>query len=138
MDKNKYERARYLLNDEVEKATDDETLDFNFDLIESEVLSYCNRLDFPPGLMLIVIKMVAEYTMMEYYRKKEVENQAKPENKTAGAISSVKRGDTTISYGDSAKVTEYGNPMNAYLDINDFVGNYTDQIRKYRRVKTPW
>ena len=88
--------------------------------------------------MLIVIKMVAEYTMMEYYRKKEVENQAKLENKTAGAISSVKRGDTTISYGDSAKVTEYGNPMNAYLAINDFVGNYTDQIRKYRRVKTPW
>lgn len=59
MDKNKRERARYLLNDEVNEATSDEALDFNFDLIESEVLSYCNRMDFPPGLMLIVIKMVA-------------------------------------------------------------------------------
>lgn len=138
MDKNKRERARYLLNDEVEKATTDEALDFNFDLIESEVLSYCNRLDFPPGLMLIVIKMVAEYTQMEYYRAKNIEDKARPENQTAGAISSIKRGDTTISYGDNAKVYDFGTPMNAYIAVNDFVGNYTDQIRKYRKVRTPW
>jgi hypothetical protein len=138
MDKNKRERARYLLNDEVNKATEDEALDFNFDLIESEVLSYCNRLDFPPGLMLIVIKMVAEYTTAEYYRSKLAEEKTKPIEETGQSVSSISRGDTTISYGDNAKVIDFGTPMNAYIAVNDFVGNYTDQIRKYRKVRTPW
>lgn len=138
MDKNKRERARYLLNDEVEKATTDETLDFNFDLIEAEVLSYCNRLDFPPGLMLIVIKMVAEYTMMQYYKSKMAEEAERAKDNNEKGIASVTRGDTTISYGDNARVVDFGSPMNAYLAINDFVGNYTDQIRKYRRIRTPW
>lgn len=138
MDKNKRERARYLLNDEVNKAIEDEALDFNFDLIESEVLSYCNRMDFPPGLMLIVIKMVAEYTMANYYRSKMADEAAKGNEDNERTISSVSRGDTTISYGDKAKVYDFGSPMKAYIAVNDFVGNYTDQIRKYRRLKTPW
>ena len=50
--------ARFLMRDEVNEAISDELLDFNFDLIEAEVLRYCNRIDFPTGLMLIVIKMV--------------------------------------------------------------------------------
>lgn len=138
MDKNKRERARYLLNDEVNKAIEDEALDFNFDLIESEVLSYCNRMDFPPGLMLIVIKMVADYTMANYYKSKMAEEAAKVNENSERTVSSVSRGDTTISYGDKAKVYDFGTPMKAYLAVNDFVGNYTDQIRKYRRLKTPW
>lgn len=138
MDKNKRERARYLLNDEVNKAIEDEALDFNFDLIESEVLSYCNRLDFPPGLMLIVIKMVADYTMANYYKSKMAEESTKGNEDSERTVSSVSRGDTTISYGDNAKVYDFGTPMKAYLAVNDFVGNYTDQIRKYRRLKTPW
>lgn len=138
MDKNKRERVRYLLNDEVNKAIEDEALDFNFDLIESEVLSYCNRMDFPPGLMLIVIKMVAEYTMANYYKSKMAEEAAKGNENSERTVSSVTRGDTTISYGDKAKVYDFGSPMKAYLAVNDFVGNYTDQIRKYRRLKTPW
>ena len=138
MDKNKRERARYLLNDEVNKAVEDEALDFNFDLIESEVLSYCNRMDFPPGLMLIVIKMVAEYTMANYYKSKMAEEAAKGNEDNERVASSVTRGDTTISYGDKAKVYDFGSPMKAYIGVNDFVGNYTDQIRKYRRLKTPW
>jgi len=138
MDKNKRERARYLLNDEVNEAISNETLDFNFDLIESEVLSYCNRLDFPPGLMLIVIKMVADYTMANYYKSKMAEEAGKGNEDSERTVSSVTRGDTTISYGDKAKVYDFGTPMNAYIAVNDFVGNYTDQIRKYRRIKTPW
>lgn len=138
MDKNKRERARYLLNDEVNEATSDEALDFNFDLIESEVLSYCNRMDFPPGLMLIVIKMVAEYTMANYYKSKMAEEAAKSNEDSERTVSSVSRGDTTISYGDKAKVYDFGSPLKAYIGVNDFVGNYTDQIRKYRRLKTPW
>ena len=134
MDKNKRERARYLLNDEVNEAISDETLDFNFDLIESEVLSYCNRLDFPPGLMLIVIKMVAEYTQSNYYRDKLVEEKTK-NSETSGSITSIKRGDTTISYGDNVNVTDYGTPMNAYIALNDFINDYTSQIRKYRKVR---
>lgn len=134
MDKNKRERARYLLADEVSKATEDEMLDFNFDLIESEVLRYCNRPDFPPGLMLIVIKMVAEYTNAEYYRKKEQEKMANPNAMTDRVVSSVNRGDTTISYGERGCITEYGSPSNAAASLRGFVEDYYSQLRDYRRI----
>lgn len=136
MDKNKRERARYLLNHEVSEATTDEALDFNFDLIESEVLNFCNRWDFPPGLMLIVIKMVAEYTMAQYYRNKQDEEALKGNEDVQRVVSSVSRGDTTISYGDRAKVYDFGTPLNAYMAVSDFVGNYNSQLIKYRKLRT--
>ena len=95
-------------------------------------------MDKNKSLMLIVIKMVAEYTMMQYYKSKMAEEAERAKDNNEKGIASVTRGDTTISYGDNARVVDFGSPMNAYLAINDFVGNYTDQIRKYRRIRTPW
>lgn len=126
----KKEKARLLLREEVAKAVSDEILDFNFDLIEAEVLNYCNRIDFPVGLMLIVIKMVAEYTQANYYKEKLAKDEA--EGKT-GKVSSIQRGDTTISYGDNAKVTELGSP--SALSVDEFLSNYTNRIVKYRKIK---
>lgn len=124
-------KARLLLREEVGKAVSDEILDFNFDLIEAEVLSYCNRIDFPVGLMLIVIKMVAEYTQANYYKEKLAKDEAEGK---LGKVSSIQRGDTTISYGDDAKVTELGSP--SALSVNEFLSNYTNRIIKYRKIKT--
>ena len=126
----KKEKARLLLREEVAKAVDDELLDFNFDLIEAEVLNYCNRIDFPVGLMLIVIKMVAEYTQANYYKEKLAKDEAEGK---AGKVSSIQRGDTTISYGDNAKVTELGSP--SALSVDEFLSNYTNRIIKYRKIK---
>lgn len=127
----KKEKARLLLREEVSKAVSDEILDFNFDLIEAEVLNYCNRIDFPVGLMLIVIKMVAEYTQANYYKEKLAKDEAEGK---AGKVSSIQRGDTTISYGDDAKVTELGSP--SALSVDEFLSNYTNRIIKYRKIKT--
>lgn len=127
----KKEKARLLLREEVAKAVSDEILDFNFDLIEAEVLNYCNRIDFPVGLMLIVIKMVAEYTQANYYKEKLAKDEAEGK---AGKVSSIQRGDTTISYGDDAKVTELGSP--SALSVDEFLSNYTNRIVKYRKIKT--
>lgn len=127
----KKEKAKLLLREEVAKAVSDEILDFNFDLIEAEVLNYCNRIDFPVGLMLIVIKMVAEYTQANYYKEKLAKNEAEGK---AGKVSSIQRGDTTISYGDDARVTELGSP--SALSVDEFLSNYTNRIVKYRKIKT--
>lgn len=127
----KKEKARLLLREEVAKTVSDELLDFNFDLIEAEVLNYCNRIDFPVGLMLIVIKMVAEYTQANYYKEKLAKDEAEGK---AGKVSSIQRGDTTISYGDNAKVTELGSP--SALSVDEFLSNYTNRIIKYRKIKT--
>lgn len=127
----KKEKAKLLLREEVAKAVSDEILDFNFDLIEAEVLNYCNRIDFPVGLMLIVIKMVAEYTQANYYKEKLAKDEAEGK---AGKVSSIQRGDTTISYGDNAKVTELGSP--SALSVDEFLSNYTNRIIKYRKIKT--
>lgn len=131
MTMDKKEKARLLLREEVAKAVSDEILDFNFDLIEAEVLNYCNRIDFPVGLMLIVIKMVAEYTQANYYKEKLAKDEAEGK---AGKVSSIQRGDTTISYGDDAKVTELGTP--SALSVDEFLSNYTNRIIKYRKIKT--
>lgn len=127
----KKEKARLLLREEVAKAVSDEILDFNFDLIEAEVLNYCNRIDFPVGLMLVVIKMVAEYTQANYYKEKLAKDEAEGK---LGKVSSIQRGDTTISYGDDAKVTELGSP--SALSVDEFLSNYTNRIIKYRKIKT--
>lgn len=126
----KKEKARLLLREEVAKSVSDELLDFNFDLIEAEVLRYCNRIDFPTGLMLIVIKMVAEYTQANYYKDKVANDIAEGK---IGKVSSIQRGDTTISYGDNAKVTELGSP--SALSVDEFLSNYTNRIIKYRKIK---
>lgn len=126
----KKEKARLLLREEVAKAVSDDLLDFNFDLIEAEVLNYCNRIDFPVGLMLIVIKMVAEYTQANYYKEKLAKDEAEGR---IGKVSSIQRGDTTISYGDNAKVTELGSPSE--LSVDEFLSNYTNRIIKYRKIK---
>lgn len=131
MTMDKKEKARLLLREEVAKSVSDEILDFNFDLIEAEVLNYCNRIDFPVGLMLIVIKMVAEYTQANYYKEKLAKDEAEGK---AGKVSSIQRGDTTISYGDDAKVTELGSP--SALSVDEFLSNYTNRIIKYRKIKT--
>jgi hypothetical protein len=127
----KKEKARLLLREEVAKTVSDELLDFNFDLIEAEVLNYCNRIDFPVGLMLIVIKMVAEYTQANYYKEKLAKDETEGK---AGKVSSIQRGDTTISYGDNAKVTELGSP--SALSVDEFLSNYTNRIVKYRKIKS--
>lgn len=129
----KVKKARLLLNDEVNTNVNDELLAFNFDLIESQVLAYCKRVDFPLGLMLLVIQMVAEYTQANYYRQKETDKANDPDS--SRSIASVTRGDTTISYGDNARVTEYGSPANLALDPESFVNNYTDRIRQFRKVR---
>ena len=127
----KMEKARFLLREEVNKAVSDELLAFNFDLIEAEVLSYCNRLDFPVGLMLIVIKMVAEYTQANYYQDKIAKDI---EGGKLGKVTSVHRGDTTISYGDNAKVTELGSP--SFASVDGFVSNYNNRLVKYRKLRS--
>ena len=131
MTMDKKEKARFLMRDEVNEAVNDDLLDFNFDLIEAEVLSYCNRIDFPTGLMLIVIKMVAEYTQANYYKDKVAKDIAEGK---IGKVSSVTRGDTTISYGDNARVTELGSP--SFANIDEFLGNYADHIVKYRKIRS--
>ena len=126
---NKLEKARFLMGDEVNKAISDELLSFNFDLIESQVLAYCNRWDFPTGLMLLVIQMVAEYTKANFYKAKALDDAGDLDSRR---INSVTRGDTTISYGDNARVSEFGSPAN--LSVDGFINDYKDRIRQYRKV----
>lgn len=128
---NKLEKARFLMDKDVNEATSDELLSFNFDLIESQVLAYCNRWDFPTGLMLIVIQMVAEYTKANFYKAKAIEDANNPDSRK---ISSVARGDTTISYGVKFTVAEYESPSNFALDPAGFINDYKARIREYRKV----
>lgn len=129
----KMEKARFLMTDEVNEAVGDDLLAFNFDLVEAEVLAYCNRYDFPTGLMLVVIKMVADYTKANFYLEKYKDGEEERLKEARSAVTSVKRGDTTISYGASQAGQSFV-PDGSAVSVSDFVDDYRGQLRKYRKL----
>lgn len=133
----KYEKAQLLINDEAQERVTSEKLERYFDLIESEVLNYCHRLDFPTGLMLLVIQMVAEYANASYNLEKMADKDI--EDPLEGReVSSITRGDTTISYGSSRferALTPAGKTSGG-LSVKEFVNDYSRQLYGYRKVRT--
>ncbi len=91
-----------------EGSGNDELLSFLIESTTQKVLNYCNRPDLPKELELIIVEIV-----VEQFRNQNGEQR----------ITSVKRGDTQISYQQS--------------NIGaDFIKNYKAQLNKFRRVGT--
>lgn len=114
---NKIEQVKILIKD---KKIEDNLLSFYFEVIEQKVKNFCHRDDIPDGLRLIIIEMVANYV-----------NLKNTEFNTSGggeSIQSVKRGDTTITYGGELKLNT------SELAIHDFVLSYKPQLYNYRKL----
>lgn len=114
---------------------DDNLIDWYFELIEQEVLAYCHRVDIPYGLELIIIQMVAEYAdNVERIRRANLP-AAEGGVTSNKAISSITRGDTTISYSDSTSVTS-ANGVDVSYSASEFIHNYESRLLQYRKLKT--
>lgn len=130
----KKDKAKLLIQSE---NVSDDLIDWYFELIEQEALMYCHREDIPYGLELVIIQMVADYAdNIERIKKANLptdENDANSlENKT---ISSITRGDTTISYSDSTSVTS-ANGVDVEYSAGKFIHNYESRLLQYRKLKT--
>lgn len=114
---------------------DDNLIDWYFELIEQEVLAYCHRKDIPYGLELIIIQMVADYAD-NVERIKQANLPGGEGGITSNkAISSITRGDTTISYSDSTSVTS-ANGVDVEYSAGKFIHNYESRLLQYRKLKS--
>ena len=109
---------------------DQDKLVIYFDLIERKVRNYChisaNEL-LNPDLDYIIMEMVVSYY-----------NLLNPIEELGGAavekeISSIKRGDTTISYGSQAKQVAGSLGIKT---VDNFVSDYYFMLKRFRRLPT--
>jgi len=128
----KKDKAKLLIQSE---NISDDLIDWYFELIEQEALAYCHREDIPYGLELIIIQMVADYAdNVERIRQANLPTAegGVPSNK---AISSITRGDTTISYSDSTSVTS-ANGVDVEYSAGKFIHNYESRLLQYRKLRS--
>ena len=117
----KYQQAEMMIGQEV----DPDLLAFYFDLVESRVKNFCHVDTIPEGLELVVVQMVAEfYRGMASQRALQVSG--------GRGISSISRGDTTISYGSGSSADG-----GATLRLDIILANYAHQLYAFRRLQTP-
>ena len=85
----------------------------------SRIKVFCNREDFPEPLEDVAAQIVED--MLHY------DNQA-GDNTADGVISSISRGDTTISYKDR---------RSSYTETVEFARNYKSLLIPFKRMKIP-
>ena len=110
------------------REVDQDKLVIYFDLIERKVRNYCHipaNEDLNPDLDYIIMEMVVSY----YNLLNPVEELADVEKE----ISSIKRGDTTISYGSAAKQVAGSLGMKT---VDSFVSDYYFMLKRFRRLPT--
>ncbi len=105
----------------IEDAAKDELLSFELELVERQVLDYCDIEELPDTLQGTVIRMAADLFRLEGYGSEQ-----KP-----AAVQSVSRGDVQVSYG-----TEGGN----YNEMTgaggaSFLNNYKMALNRYRKLR---
>ncbi|NLY20125.1 MAG: hypothetical protein GXZ08_02425 [Tissierellia bacterium] len=111
--KDKFRKAKLLYGQEI----DDSLLSLYFEIVEQRVKNYCNISTIPTELELIIVEIVVGYCNAKF---SESGGNSKD-------VQSIKRGDTTISYGKTETVKD--------ISISDFVFNYKTQLNKFRKVK---
>lgn len=100
------------------KLTDD--LDYKLQRIIRQVitriLDFCNRGDLPPVLEDMVVSIVEDIL------------KADGTVKTEQDVSSISRGDTSISYREKSK---------SQAETIDFMKNYESQLIKHKKIRLP-
>lgn len=85
----------------------------------NHVLLYCNRTDIPKALEYIIVQMVEDTFST---------NASTTETNVTNEISSIKRGDTTITYNNATSTTE--------ANIS-FLSNYEQQLITFKKMRLP-
>lgn len=88
--------------------------------VVNRILIHCNRQDIPEGLELLAVEITEE--MLRADKVKPPPQDQTPE------VSSVKRGDTTITYQDKDS---------AYQQAESFLGDYHGALTHYRKMRLP-
>lgn len=107
-------------------TTDDKDalLTYHIKSCVQKVLNYCNREDLPDALMPIIVEMTAKaYNAWLTGGTGGVV--------ATGVVSSISRGDFSVSYDNSKEATEAAQSLSA----NDFINEYKLQLYQFKKVK---
>lgn len=117
MDERQLERITATVKSDLSLADDkQDTLKRYVKRAVSRSLVFCNRTDLPEPVEDVVAQIVED--MLRYDQITPTEND----------VSSITRGDTSISYRDKKK---------AYEETVAFVKNYESQLIPFKRMKLP-
>lgn len=119
----KFIKANLLIGD---REINTDLLTFYFDMIEQRVMSFCHIPEIPPALEHIIIQMVVAFW--------ELKHPADGDIAAGKEITSIKRGDTTITYGAESASRSGGGSVDG---IDAFVNSYYKQLYPFRRLVSP-
>ena len=120
-------------------ASDDSDFYYAFLQVGQYILTYCNRFDIPCGLDMIIPQMLVDVLKHDWYTSLET-GMYSPEMygasfATQGNISSMKEGDTQVSYSSSSNGSDGGNALDSHTaNLDEWLYNYNSQLAKYRQL----
>lgn len=90
-----------------------------------KVLNYCNREDLPDALMTVIV----EITVKAY--NAWLTGGTGGGVVATGVVSSISRGDFSVSYDNSSEAVEAAQSLSS----NDFINEYKLQLYQFKKVK---
>ena len=117
------QQLKMLLGIASDDDSKDDLLIFILDTVTDMVLNYCDIEEVPDGLERIIVRMARDMYKLEGYGQADT-------GTGTGAVTQVKRGDTTVSYGSA------GSTYNSATGAGgaDFINNYVKQLNAFRQV----
>lgn len=103
----------------------DDVLEFIIQMMEGQILRYINWGSFPDELQRILVIMV-----VSYYKSAGLGNA----EAAAGQVSSVKRGDVSVSYATAAGSSGSASTFNLGAENGDFFG-WRTVLNEYRKLR---
>ena len=125
------ERLKMLLNISADDSTQDARLQFCIDTVSDAVTNYCNIPAVPAKLESTVVRMAAGFYVSCGYAKQNAEGTG---DGTVGQnVTSVKRGDVTVSYGTSGAAAAANSAAGGGGGIMDLLNDYKAILQRFRR-----
>lgn len=126
--------------------TDDEkdaVLTYHARAVVQKVLNYCHRDDLPDALVMIIVEMVVrQYTAWNAdAAEAEGGGGGIESGGIAGIVSSVTRGDFSMSYDNSSEAIEAATAAQAVkasawkLATDDILVDYRHQLKEFRKAR---
>jgi hypothetical protein len=107
--------------------------------IEYAILNYCNISAIPERLKYTWANMCVD--LLRWVLAISSQNSSASVDsapKISGDVSSIKSGDTTVSFSSSDSSSSGANPKNAHsvkAGVDGIILNYADQLNKFRRME---
>ncbi len=104
--------------------------------IEQTILNYCHITEIPPALKFTWANMAVDLLTYQHAANTPAATSGGDGAETAGAVSSIKEGDTTVSFGGkSSNAADRDRALDTHkATLDNLVMDYTAQLQKYRKV----